>query len=473
MVKRWPLIYASTSCLYALASVGLAATQNAEGESAHWDSDDQCDAADDSCAFNALQKRAKKVATAADLRASTNSTGSCRQYGCAGFVRKRPCQCNAACKDHGNCCGDYHDVCHHGGSSGHPSTKVCYHTSNVYSLDWEASGKQFFDKFTFVTQDDVHGAHQFTDRHEAWFHRTATTEGGRAQIRFGGLRTPSYVGEAYKRYSLNIHTNKAWSPDPGFLAVLHYEKLPHGCGIWPSFWAMNSDQVWPKGGELDILEYANDEKNKVTFHIASKCSLDEGQAERCAPQGHTKLHAEACETSYFEGKLGCMPRQKQPKGTWLNSHPGVIVAEWADDHITIFHIPEDEIPSDLHNNKPNPATWSKRWVVAYMPFEAGCASHIGPQELVLNMQLCGDWAGATWDGGHCPYESGLWNGHGCESGLSSPTDCCTKFVTNPAREMNLKYKQYMDIKSLKVFTPQGATGKDSGTYIRGGKPLTE
>lgn len=34
------------------------------------------------------------------------------------------------------------------------------------------------------------------------------------------------------------------------------------------------DIKWPKGGELDILEYANDESNKVTFHTDRMCKLN-------------------------------------------------------------------------------------------------------------------------------------------------------------------------------------------------------
>jgi len=351
---------------------------------------------------------------------------------------------------------------------------LCYGAEDpkAYSLNWEAEGDTFFEKFTFVTQDDVHGAHQFTTREEAEKEGVISTKNGRAQLRFGGLREPSYDGEAWKRYSVNIHTNEAWHPKPGFIAVLHYTHLPHGCGIWPSFWAMNSDKVWPAGGELDILEFANNEQNKVTFHMGGKCKLDKKRAAACAPKGHTTLHSEDCETSYFEGKLGCMAYQRQPTGGNLAALPGVIAAEWTDRHITIYHIPEAEIPMDLRNDQPRPENWA-RWVIAYLPFEPGCMHNVGPQELVLNLQLCGDWAGATWDK-TCANAGGsqLWNKHGCESGLSSPTDCCTKFVTSHLRDIQMKYYSDWDIKSLKVYTSTGERSKKSGTFLRDGVPLT-
>lgn len=471
---------AAAAALVALAAVAAAPEEEAAA-SAALAADDQCAAGDEACALNALQLQSRKVAAqaAASANATDASTSpSCMEYGCQGFVRGRSCQCNPQCQGFGSCCSDYHSVCQSGGSYTPPAqtmSKACYHSSNIYSLDWEAQGNTFFDDFTFVTQDDVHGAHQFTTREEAHQQKTITTDNGQAQLRYGGIRFPSYAGEAYKRYSVNIHTNKAWEPTPGFIAALHYSKLPAGCGVWPSFWAMNSDKVWPHGGELDILEYANYEENKVTFHIAEQCALDTAQVERCAPRGSTSAHADGCQTSYFEGKLGCMPKQRQPSGEFFSQNPGVIAAEWADDHITIFHIPEAEIPQDLKDNMPVPGTWGK-WVLAYLPFKEGCTKYIGPQELVLNMQLCGDWAGATWDGvntgGQCPKQSNLWNNHMCESGLSSPTDCCTKYVTGGAAEIPLRYQQYMDIKYLKVFTANGEVSKSSGTFVRGGVPLS-
>lgn len=232
---------------------------------------------------------------------------------------------------------------------------------------------------------------------------------------------------------------------------------------------MNSDNVWPKGGELDILEYANDEQNKVTFHIDQACTLDSKQVDQCAPKDAGTLHSNACETNYFENKLGCMPKQKQLRGDYLANSPGIIAAEWASDHITVFYIPEAEIPADLRSDTPQPSTWGK-WVIAYFPFQAGCKNMMGMQELVLNMQLCGDWAGATWKKHSCQAATGKWSGT-CQVGLSQPSDCCTKWVTSDMAGYQLQ-SQYFDIQSLKVYTASGGISKKSGTFVRGGVPLT-
>merc|ERR1719291_112114 len=121
---------------------------------------------------------------------------------------------------------------------------------------------------------------------------------------------------------------------------------------------------------------------------------------------------------------------------------------------------------DLRNDQPRPENWA-RGVIAYLPFEPGCMHNVGPQELVLNLQLCGDWAGATWDK-TCSNAGGsqLWNHHGGVSGLSQNSDCCTKYVTSHLRDVYYKYQNDWDIKSLKVYTPAGERSKKSGTFLR-------
>ena len=56
-----------------------------------------------------------------------------------------------------------------------------------------------------------------------------------------------------------------------------YAKLPEGNKIWPAFWMMGDDDVWPYSGEIDILEmigsdsyddYAGNRKAIATFHYS-------------------------------------------------------------------------------------------------------------------------------------------------------------------------------------------------------------
>jgi hypothetical protein len=50
--------------------------------------------------------------------------------------------------------------------------------------------------------------------------------------------------------------------------------IPQGCAVWPAFWTVTSNiSTWPVGGEIDILENANDQfvGNLATVHTKSNC----------------------------------------------------------------------------------------------------------------------------------------------------------------------------------------------------------
>ncbi|OLQ06127.1 putative endo-1,3(4)-beta-glucanase [Symbiodinium microadriaticum] len=95
-------------------------------------------------------------------------------------------------------------------------------------------------------------------------------------IRTGALRNG-------KRDSVRIQTNKAWNPHEGFLVAMKYRHVPYGAGVWPAFWTMCSDYTWPKGGELDILEFANDQPNLMTFHTLGDCAVSSPKLQQCTP----------------------------------------------------------------------------------------------------------------------------------------------------------------------------------------------
>lgn len=49
--------------------------------------------------------------------------------------------------------------------------------------------------------------------------------------------------------------------------------MPEGCSTWPAIWEADLD-TWPEGGEIDILEGANDVgPNAVTLHTTSGCTM--------------------------------------------------------------------------------------------------------------------------------------------------------------------------------------------------------
>eukprot|EP00933_Yihiella_yeosuensis_P058351 TRINITY_DN5878_c0_g1_i1.p1 TRINITY_DN5878_c0_g1~~TRINITY_DN5878_c0_g1_i1.p1 ORF type:complete len:528 (-),score=107.88 TRINITY_DN5878_c0_g1_i1:670-2253(-) len=486
--------------------------------------DDQCAAGDSDCALNALQMKGQLKTAAAeaadddfeaqayadadaeadadygadvaneeyyDDEAGANSSdeleGSCHSYGChGGFKSWRRCQCTENCERYGNCCHDYHATCARGApqavSISHPGVhsnfQGCFAIPQEYKLAWSAEGENFLDSFTFMTVDETHGAQQYLTKEEAIRAGIAVSTARSTQLRVGKVIPSTAPNAAHKRESVMLHSNFAWKPEEGMLVVMKYNHVPYGAGVWPAFWLMNSDEIWPNGGEFDIMEYANDEVGKITFHTNRNCFLDQrklGMCMRGKPIGRNSGPMN-CNTNYFKNLLGCRPRQIQRSGEWYAKNPGVLAAAWDENGVTVYHIPKYEIPHDLKNDVPKPETWS-RFVVAYLPFnKRTCAKVAKKQEIVLNTALCGDWAGNAWFRSPAARRTGVT--HGCRAILSNPNhDCCTRFVTEDTHRVNgyFNHRAYFDIEYMKVYTPSGKDKPqlNSGTYERGGVPLTD
>lgn len=345
----------------------------------------------------------------------------------------------------------------------------CGGLHDEYKLTWRAEGETFFDDWQFIETSMTRGAEWYLNRSEAFFHSVAHASSAGAILRVGEQVHP------FKRRSLMLRSPQAWRPDSGFMVAMKYKHVPYGPGIWPAYWLVNSDLPWPKGGELDVLEYANDQTAKVTFHTDFNCSLEVNKMKTCAREmiDVDDEMIPSCFTNYSGNELGCLPNQVRKTGEWYSKNPGVLAVLWDASGIIVYHIPQAEIPEDLKNDKPEPNKWPGRWRFAYMPFDpSGCVNVARPQEIVLNIALCGDWAGnAWWDCEECK-QTGFVPNYCIPAHVTEPaTDCCTIYMSNPSAEENLKTKAYFDIDYIKVFQPKNSNMPKyaSGTYRNGGE----
>jgi len=340
-----------------------------------------------------------------------------------------------------------------------------------YELAWAAEGESFFDDWQFLNKSETRGAEWYLNKTEA-FHQGVTYASKEGAI----LRVGDQV-HPFKRRSAMLHSAEAWRPDIGFVVVMKYKHLPYGPGLWPSFWFVNSDLKWPFGGELDVLEYANDETAKVTFHTNQNCSLHLEKLRRCTKKmrGVTPDMILSCYTNYTSNDNGCMPPQVRKDGRWYSENPGAIALVWDASGITSFHIPEAQIPPDLENDEPSPNSWPDAWRMAYMPFdESSCVDIAKPQEIVLTIALCGDWAGNTWWTCQECRQTGFVPNYCVPGHVTEPaTDCCTIYMSNPSAEEPLKTQGFFDIDYVKVFTPAGMKlpRYSAGTYRNGGEHI--
>ncbi|CAJ1393576.1 unnamed protein product [Effrenium voratum] len=344
----------------------------------------------------------------------------------------------------------------------------CGGLHEVYEKVWTAEGETFFDDWQFIEKSMTRGAEWYLNRSEAQRQAVAHASSAGAIIRVGEQVHP------FKRRSLMLHSPQAWRPDVGFIVALKYKHVPYGPGVWPAFWLLNSDRPWPNGGELDVLEFANDQTAKVTFHTDQNCSLNVPKMLDCVKEMSdiTDEMIPSCLTNYSGNALGCLPPQVRKDGEWYSKNPGVLVTVWDASGITTFHIPEAEIPADLQNDAPTPNKWPAKWRMAFMPFDPdSCVDIAHPQEIVINIALCGDWAGNAWWTCKSCRKTGFIPNYCIPGHVTEPaTDCCTIYMSNPSAEEPLATQAYFDIDYVKVYEPKGANMPKyaAGTYRNGG-----
>jgi len=342
------------------------------------------------------------------------------------------------------------------------SQHSCYgDTNGKYYLNWSAQGQSFFDDFDFDTADFNNGVAAYQPR------LNATADGlAQAHDKYAIIRTGKISENPDKRKSVKLVSKKNWKY---FLAAVHFTHVPYGDGVWPAFWMNAVNASWPEGGELDLLEFANRFKSKVSMHTgkSNTCKLSKEDVNKCGTMSDDNGMGYNCDTNYTSGELGCAPNYDKGTRTgesW-NEGPGVFAVEWTEELIRIFQIPHDEIPDDLLSDAPQPNTWDK-WVVSYFPLAAserrnpGSCSDPGnvlqAQQLILNIGLCGDWAGGTW--APVPFSTPNWqhwswqklSGKCSSRKYSAPDDCCTQFVSDRGIDSYFD-NAFFNISSVKVY----------------------
>ena len=342
-----------------------------------------------------------------------------------------------------------------------------------YHLDSSFSGRTFFDAWTFGEVDYAGGSSEYLNRSAAFEHNVVEAHDTHAVLRVGRRGR-----KAFTRQTVRVTTNKSWMYG---LFAMQFSHTPFGCGVWPAFWTNAKSGHWPDGGEVDMLEYPNNNvAAAISFHTSkARCKLDADVVEECSLGNHQLMTGYRsigldCETDYLAGKMGCgpvSPRAFRSGVEWADS-PGVIAMEWTPEHIKVFYFPQDEIPRDLSAEAPDPDSWDD-YITGYFPFGASERANPGscpdytrllePQTLVLNIALCGEWAGGDFNG-QCladitPRVKAA-DGSNCtvvKGGFLEPQfakDCCMNFVYDRDGTYNadqLLKNAFFNITSVKVY----------------------
>lgn len=200
---------------------------------------------------------------------------------------------------------------------------------------------------------------------------------------------------------------------------------------WPAFWTCTAGN-WPAGGEIDIVEGANDQgpRNLASLHTTPGCSIPSGQGTTsnrndsgtsynadCANQpgcsvGFSAQNSFGPDFNRNGGGYFAMVRDTAPGGRGISVHFWPATAG-NNTPAALLNPPLSYLSTFANTSSPAYSTQSIQWSnpAAHFPNSASCnmENYFGRHNIIFDTTLCGYWAGETF-----PYVSGCPKNITCE-----------------------------------------------------------
>ena len=127
----------------------------------------------------------------------------------------------------------------------------------------------------------------------------------------------------------------------------------------------------------------------MTLHTSSGCEMSVKRKE-------TGTVAYSDCSSAANDNAGCgVKGETSSYGADFNSAGGGVMAmELRDAGIRMWQFARDSIPSDITDQSPDPSSWGEA-VADFPSTDCNIGSHFQNQSIIVNIDVCGDWAGAT------------------------------------------------------------------------------
>ncbi|SJL02682.1 uncharacterized protein ARMOST_06016 [Armillaria ostoyae] len=177
----------------------------------------------------------------------------------------------------------------------------------------------------------------------------------------------------------------------------HYNRhYSHAIWVWPAFWTFGgTDLEWPMYGEIDIVEGVNLMTNNqmALHHNDSSCV----QPPNPGQSGRT-LNTD-CNNGSPAGSTGCAVAETKPNsfGEGFNQNGGGVFALQFDvSGAYIWFWSRQNIPKSLTSATSTSNMDTTDWGLPSASYpSSGCDLQklFKPQKLILDITLCGDWAG--------------------------------------------------------------------------------
>ncbi|OCH92531.1 hypothetical protein OBBRIDRAFT_791129 [Obba rivulosa] len=311
----------------------------------------------------------------------------------------------------------------------------------VYNLVREYSGQNFFTGWDFYGNYD-----NLTNGDAIWVNQSLASTDHLAFVNDAGhaiikVDNTSFVPYNDKRDSVRVTTEDFFPV--GSLFIIDLVHLPYGCSVWPSFWTKGPN--WPIGGEIDIVEGVNQMTfNQMALHTQDGCTASP-PSDQISTTTLTNCSAVA----------GCTVAEKQPNsfGAGFDSAGGGVWATQFDvTGIYIWFWTRSSVPSTVNSSATavDPSTWGPP-TAAYPSSTCNITNFFTEQQLVLDITLCGDWAG----------EPSVYQ-ETCPA--SAPANASSCYLENVINNGTSAYANaYFEISYIKAFNVDSTIVGPSGT----------
>ncbi|KAH7924694.1 glycoside hydrolase family 16 protein [Leucogyrophana mollusca] len=307
------------------------------------------------------------------------------------------------------------------------------------------SGQNFFSGWDFYG-----GWDNLTLGDVWWLDQSNATTQGLAYVNSEGnaiikVDNTTNVPLGQKRNSIRITSQDVY--DLGSLWIIDVNHIPYGCSVWPAFWTFGPN--WPQDGEIDIIEAINVMgNNQMAIHTTSGCT--HGSQNQLGTTIGTDCSLPA----------GCVVAETSPNSYnsgFAAAGGGVWATQFDATGIYIWFWSRPNVPTSIAQANATSSVDISQWGTphaSYLADTCNITQYFSPQNLVIDITLCGDWAGTQWN-------------YNASCGNSGPTGLCyNDCVVGPGSP---RYDEaYFDISYIRAYTTGVATSSSTATATSAG-----
>ena len=176
------------------------------------------------------------------------------------------------------------------------------------------------------------------------------------------------------------------------LFIFDIKHSPYGCATWSSVW-LADESNWPYNGEIDVVESVNQgtSGNQMTLHTSDGCSMKNVKRKQ---EGKT-LTTNCLNSTDNNAGCGVSGPVDTYGEAFNNNGGGVYATELRKDGIRTWFFNRSSIPSDVSSgSSPDPSSWGEA-LADFPSTDCDITSHFKNQSIIVNIDLCGTWAGTS------------------------------------------------------------------------------